>query len=78
MSTGQDIYEGTVRQLPPKERLRLASLILNRLSELSDAQRDFSDASSDEDVTDLTAFALRHAEQAEGETDSAAPIISSI
>ena len=71
MASAQDIYEGAVRQLPPRERLRLASLILNQLSELPDSQLDFSDAWSDEDVRDLTAFALRHAGQAGTEADDA-------
>jgi hypothetical protein len=54
-------YIETVRRLSPKERLRLAVMILNDLME-SNEEIEFSDTWSDQDLKDLSAFALSHSE----------------
>jgi len=50
----------TAQQLSPKERLRLAAMILNDIT--ADETIDFSDSWSEEDLQDLSAFALSHSE----------------
>lgn len=49
-----------VRLLSLKERLLLAAMILNDIT--ADEQIDFSDCWSEEDLQDLTTFALTHSE----------------
>lgn len=56
----KDLYE-SVRQLSPKERLRLAVMILNDMA-ASEEITEYSDTWTEEDVQDLTAFALSHSE----------------
>jgi len=56
----KDLYE-TVRQLSPKERLRLAVMILNDMA-AGEETIEYSDTWTAEDVQDLTAFALSHSE----------------
>ena len=56
----KDLYE-TVRQLSPKERLRLAVMILNDMA-AEEETIEYSDTWTAEDVQDLTAFALSHSE----------------
>ncbi|HEY6660533.1 MAG TPA: hypothetical protein VI031_05315 [Pyrinomonadaceae bacterium] len=51
----------TAQQLSPKERLRLAVMILNDIT-AADETIDFSDSWSEEDLQDLSAFALSHSE----------------
>ena len=55
----KEFYAQTVRDLTPKERLRLAAMILNDLTN-SKEQIDFSGSWSEEDLQDLTTFALSH------------------
>jgi len=62
MSIANEVYSANVQSLPPRERLRLASLILDDLASLSRFPPDFSDAWSEEDVADLRQFSLKHAE----------------
>jgi len=61
MSTAQEIYISTIRNLPPAERLRLAALILDELTKSGEELADSSDIWSDEDMHDLAAFSLSHA-----------------
>jgi hypothetical protein len=60
-TTAEEVFTETVRALPPTERLRLASLILNDLSQSNLAVVEVSDAWSQKDQDELTAFSLRHA-----------------
>jgi hypothetical protein len=60
-ASAKEFYAKTVRSLSPKERLRLAAMILNDLTS-SSAEVDFNDSWSDEDLKDLTTFALSHSE----------------
>jgi hypothetical protein len=59
--SARDIYETSIRPLPPMERLRLASLILDELAATNGAGLDIRDDWSDEDIADLTALSLKHA-----------------
>jgi hypothetical protein len=63
MATAQEIYSGSVKDLPASERLRLAAMILDELSETTAAALDYSDEWSDQDVRDLGSYSLRIAEQ---------------
>jgi len=60
-ANAKEFYAQTVRTLSPKERLRLAAMILNDLTN-SKEQIDFDDSWSEEDLQDLTNFALSHSE----------------
>jgi len=60
-TTAQDVFTETVRALPPTERLRLASLILNDLAQTNLAIVEVADTWNEEDQNDLTAFSLRYA-----------------
>lgn len=61
MATAREIYASSVRGLAQSEKLRLATMILEDLTQTSARDLDYSDSWSDEDVRDVTAFALRHA-----------------
>ena len=59
-TNAKEFYAKTVRNLSPKERLRLAAMILNDLTSSSDV--DSNDSWSDQDLQDLTTFTLSHSE----------------
>ncbi len=67
--TAQEVFTREVRDLPPAERLRLASLILQELTRSGVAIVEQSESWSPEDERDLTAFSLDYANRAypEGE-----------
>jgi hypothetical protein len=56
----KELYLKRVLLLSPKERLRLAVMILNDLT--ADDQIELSDSWTEQDLQDLTAFALSHSE----------------
>lgn len=55
-----EIYIRFIRVLPPAERLRLATLILNNLVQQM-AAIDDSDTWTEKDLSELSAFALQYA-----------------
>jgi hypothetical protein len=59
--TAQEIYNQVVRTLPPTERLRLATLILNELVQQNASVIDQSDTWTEQDQIDLTNFSLQYA-----------------
>lgn len=59
--TAQEIYNQVIRNLPPTERLRLATLILNELIQPNISIVDESDTWTEQDQLDLTTFSLQHA-----------------
>lgn len=61
MTTAQEIYTHILRTLPPTERLRLASLILNNLVDKNLSIIDQSDSWSKQDKIDVTNFSLQYA-----------------
>jgi hypothetical protein len=60
-ANAKELYAETVRILSPKERLRLAAMILNDLTSSNEGV-DFSDSWSNQDLQDLTTFTLSHSE----------------
>ena len=59
--TAQAVFTEVVRALPPSERLRLASLILQDLAQSEVAVVDRSDSWDEQDQQDLTSFSLQYA-----------------
>ena len=57
----KELYLEKVLQLSRNERLRLAVMILNDLM-ADDDKIEFSDSWTEQDLQDLTAFALSHSE----------------
>ena len=60
MSTAQEIYASTIRDLPPEEQLRLAALILNQLTQAVQGDVDVADSWSEEDMHNLAVFSAKH------------------
>ena len=60
-ASAKEFYAETISRLPPKERLRLAALILHDLTNRVD-DVDLGSSWNDEDIRDLTSFALSHSE----------------
>ncbi|MBE9216212.1 MAG: hypothetical protein HC836_02820 [Richelia sp. RM2_1_2] len=60
-TSAQSVYIQVVRTLPPTERLRLATLILNELVEQDSSVIDRSDRWTDRDIIDLNNFSLQYA-----------------
>jgi hypothetical protein len=59
-TTAQEIYIQIIRTLSPTERLRLATLILNDLSQKNVAVVEQSDTWTEEDCFDVTTFSLQY------------------
>ena len=59
--TAQEVFTGTVRDLPPSERLRLAALILQDLAQSEVAVVDRSDTWTEQDQRDVITFSLQYA-----------------
>ena len=55
----QELYSEAVSQMSPRQRLRLAALILDDLAASAETI-DFSDAWNEQDQIDLAAFAFSH------------------
>jgi hypothetical protein len=60
-TTAHEVFRDTVCALPPTERLRLASLILNDLAQSSLAVVDVGDTWTEQDRSDLMASSLQYA-----------------
>jgi hypothetical protein len=60
-STAQEVYNTVILTLPPTERLRLATLILNELVQQGSPSIDQSDEWTDQDQTDIVNFSLQYA-----------------
>ncbi|NET57432.1 MAG: hypothetical protein F6K47_15085 [Symploca sp. SIO2E6] len=63
-NTVQEIYTQVISTLPPIERLRLATMILNGLVEQNTTVVDVSDTWTDQDQLDLAAFSWQYAADA--------------
>ena len=66
-TTAETIYNRVVKPLPPSERLKLATMILNDIPPR--AIVDYSDEWTEEDIRDLTSYSLRYAAQSFGEEE---------
>ena len=60
-TSAQEIYTQTVRNLPPTERLKLATLILNELVEQPSSAIEESQTWTEQDQNDLLNFSLQYA-----------------
>ena len=58
-ANAEKLYAETIRHLPPDERLELAKLILQ---DIASSNIEFSESWSEQDLNDLTSFALSHSE----------------
>ena len=70
--TAQEIYDSSVKNLPPFERLRLAALILQELAQANTISVERRDDWSDEDVRDLLAYSASYAAISYPEDDTVA------
>lgn len=61
LTTAREVFSQSVRALPPVERLRLAALILDDLTQSDLSVVDIRDTWSTQDRADLTAFSLAYA-----------------
>ena len=64
-TTAEEIYSQVVKPLPPSERFKLATMILNDISPQSVV--DYSEEWTEEDMRDLAIYSLRYAAQSFGE-----------
>jgi hypothetical protein len=60
-ATAKEFYAKTVRSLSPRERLRLAAMILNDLTNSTESVK-FSESWNEEDLKDLSKFVLSQSE----------------
>ena len=72
MANAKRIYDSTIRPLPPKERLRLAALILDDLTRPGAEPIEFEDGWSEEDMRDLANYAVGEATKTYPESDELA------
>jgi hypothetical protein len=68
--SARELYEKNIRQLPALERLRLATLILDELTAANGAGLDVCDEWTDEDISELAAYSLKHGASAAPAEDS--------
>ena len=61
LATAQDVFAEPVRMLPPVERLRLAALILDNLTQTPTSIVDASDVWTEQDEIDVVAYSLQNA-----------------
>lgn len=59
--TAQEVFNTIVQTLPPTERLRLATLILNEIVQQDSFAIDQSDFWSEQDQIEIVDFSLQHA-----------------
>jgi hypothetical protein len=59
--TAQEVFTRDVRDLPLAERLRLASLVLQEVTQSGYSVVEQSDSWSDQDQRDVATFSLEHA-----------------
>jgi protoheme ferro-lyase len=65
--TAQELYETTIKRLPPADRLRLATLILNGL--LPETRENYSEEWTEEDMRETTLHSFNRAAESFGETN---------
>jgi hypothetical protein len=67
-TTAEEIYNQVIKPLPPSERFKLATIILNDISPR--AVVDYNDDWSEIDVRDLTAHSMQYAAVSFAEMES--------
>ena len=60
-TSAQELYTQTVRNLPPTERLKLATLILNGLVDQPSSAIEASETWTEQDQNELLNFSLQYA-----------------
>ncbi|MFM7191213.1 MAG: hypothetical protein ACKOX2_10400 [Microcystaceae cyanobacterium] len=60
-TSAQELYTQTVRNLPPTERLKLATLILNGLVDQPSSAIEESETWTEQDQNELLNFSLQYA-----------------
>jgi hypothetical protein len=70
-ATAEAIYYQVVKPLPPSERLKLATLVLNDIP--PQAVVDYSEEWTEEDMRDAALYSLRRAARSFGEEVDDAP-----
>jgi hypothetical protein len=68
-ASAEEVYAQVVKALPPSERYKLATMILNDIPPQSVV--DYSDEWSEEDMRDFTAHSWRCAARSLGEEEAA-------
>jgi hypothetical protein len=66
-TTAEEVYSQVVKTLPPSERFKLATMILNDIPPR--AVVDYSEEWTEEDMRDLTIYSLRYAARSFGEEE---------
>ncbi len=61
LTTAQEVYNQVIHDLPPAERLRLATMILNGIVKQDDGAIDDRDYWSEQDQADLVQFSMQYA-----------------
>ncbi|MDQ2100008.1 MAG: hypothetical protein P2A85_27925 [Microcoleus anatoxicus] len=61
LTTVREVYDRVLSTLSPKDRLRLATLILNDLVQQNLSVVDESETWTEEDKLDITTFSLQYA-----------------
>ena len=61
LTTVREVYDRVLSTLSPKDRLRLATLILNDLVQQNVSVVDESETWTEEDKLDITTFSLQYA-----------------
>ena len=67
-TTADEIYIQIVKPLPPSERLKLATMILNDIPPQSVV--DYSEEWTEQDMRDFTAHSMRYAAESLGEPEA--------
>jgi len=67
MQTAQQLYVSEVSGLAPSEQLRLATMILEGLTETAASALDYCEHWSEEDMREVTEFSAKHASRSLGE-----------
>jgi hypothetical protein len=62
LTTAQEVYNQVIHGLPPAERLRLATMILNEIVKQDDGAIDDRDDWSETDQVDAVHFSMCYAE----------------
>ncbi|NUM55906.1 MAG: hypothetical protein HUU46_19885 [Candidatus Hydrogenedentes bacterium] len=65
MKTANEAFEALLKELSCSERLRLARLILDDLTDSAKSEVDYGDEWSDEDLRDLTAYSLAREDESQ-------------
>ncbi len=72
MTNVEELYASAIRDMPSEERLRLAALILNDLTQAPATLPDFEGEWTEEDIRDARLHFMRRAEERYAQEDDLA------